>query len=47
MININYYIDVLDNLINSFNYSIIPDYKIVVIEENNAIYEIISLNIKN
>ena len=41
------YKDVLDDLINSFNYSIITDYKIIVIEENNIIYEIISLNIKN
>ena len=41
------YKDVLDDLINSFNYSIITDYKIIVIEENNTIYEIISLNIKN
>ena len=41
------YKDVLDDLINSFNYSIITDYKIIVIEENNIIYQIISLNIKN
>jgi predicted RNA-binding protein with PUA domain len=41
------YKDVLDDLVNSFNYSIITDYKIIVIEENNTIYEIISLNIKN
>ena len=41
------YKDVLDDLVNSFNYSIITDYKIIVIEKNNIIYEIISLNIKN
>ena len=41
------YKDVLDDLVNSFNYSIITDYKIIVIEENNTIYEIILLNIKN
>ena len=41
------YEDISKNLISSFNYSIVTDYKPVVIEENKTIYEIITSNNKN
>ena len=41
------YDDIVIDLTNSFNYSIITDYKSVIIEENNTIYEIVSSNNKN
>ena len=44
--NIVIYEDISKNLISSFNYSIVTDYKPVVIEENKTIYEIITSNNK-
>ena len=41
------YEDIINDLISSFNFSIIGDYKSVIIEENNTIYEIVSSNNKN
>ena len=45
--NIEIYEDIINDLISSFNFSIIGDYKSVIIEENNTIYEIVSSNNKN